>query len=72
MLIQLPIIMWLYGVISKPLTYIADFSAETINTIKTIVEAPETINEAIRRLSEVIEDRLELYRAFIAAGAIKE
>jgi YidC/Oxa1 family membrane protein insertase len=37
--------MWLYGVISKPLTYIADFSAETINTIKTIVEAPETINE---------------------------
>ena len=45
MLIQLPIIMWLYGVISKPLTYIADFSAETINTIKTIVEAPETINE---------------------------
>ena len=35
-------------------------------------EAPETINEAIRRLSEVIEDRLELYRAFIAAGAIKE
>ena len=35
-------------------------------------ESPENIREAIRRLSEVIEDRLELYRAFIAAGAIKE
>ena len=35
-------------------------------------ESPENINEAIRRLAEVVEDRLELYRAFIAAGAIKE
>ena len=35
-------------------------------------ESPENIEEAIRRLSEVIEDRFELYRAFIAAGAIKE
>ena len=33
-------------------------------------ESPESIREAIRRLAEVIEDRLELYRAFIAAGAI--
>ncbi|MBI5230684.1 MAG: PLP-dependent aminotransferase family protein [Coriobacteriales bacterium] len=31
---------------------------------------PESISEGIRRLAEVIEDRLELYRAFIAAGAI--
>lgn len=31
---------------------------------------PEAIEEGIRRLSEVIEDRLELYRAFIAAGAL--
>ncbi|MBE0417891.1 MAG: PLP-dependent aminotransferase family protein [Coriobacteriia bacterium] len=31
---------------------------------------PEAITEGIRRLSEVIEDRLELYRAFIAAGAL--
>ena len=31
---------------------------------------PEAIAEGIRRLSEVIEDRLELYRAFIAAGAL--
>jgi 2-aminoadipate transaminase len=31
---------------------------------------PEAITEAIRRLAEVIEDRLELYRAFIAAGAL--
>ncbi len=35
-------------------------------------ESPENIREAVRRLAEVIEDRLELYRAFIAAGAIKE
>jgi len=35
-------------------------------------ESPENITEAIRRLAEVIEDRLELYRAFIAAGAIVE
>ena len=34
-------------------------------------ESPENIVEAIRRLAEVINDRLELYRAFIAAGAIK-
>ena len=34
--------------------------------------SPEDIREAIRRLAEVIEDRLELYRAFIAAGAIEE
>jgi 2-aminoadipate transaminase len=32
---------------------------------------PEKIAEGIRRLAEVLEDRLELYRAFIAAGAIK-
>jgi len=31
---------------------------------------PEAIEEAIRRLAEVIEDRLELYRAFMAAGAL--
>ena len=35
-------------------------------------ESPENIREAIRRLAEVVEDRLELYRVFIAAGAIKE
>lgn len=34
-------------------------------------ETPESINEAIRRLAAVIEDRLELYRAFLEAGAIK-
>jgi len=31
---------------------------------------PEAIEEGIRRLAAVIEDRLELYRAFIAAGAL--
>lgn len=35
-------------------------------------ESPENIEEAIRRLAGVIEDRLELYRAFIEAGAIGE
>ena len=35
-------------------------------------ESPENIREAIRRLSLVIEDRIELYRAFIKAGAISE
>ena len=31
---------------------------------------PAAIEEGIRRLSEVVEDRLELYRAFIAADAL--
>ncbi len=34
-------------------------------------ETPENITEAIRRLATVINERLELYRAFIDAGAIK-
>jgi 2-aminoadipate transaminase len=32
--------------------------------------SPENIREGIRRLAEVIEERLELYRVFIEAGAI--
>ena len=35
-------------------------------------EEPENLREAIRRLSLVIEERLELYRAFINAGVLKE
>ena len=35
-------------------------------------ESPENIREAIRRLALVIEERMELYRAFIKAGAIEE
>lgn len=35
-------------------------------------EDPDNIREAIRRLALVIEERLELYRAFIAAGALPE
>jgi len=31
---------------------------------------PEAIDEGIRRLAEVLEDRLELYRAFAAAGVV--
>lgn len=34
-------------------------------------ESPENLTEAIKRLAAVIEGRLELYRAFIEAGAIK-
>ena len=34
-------------------------------------ESPESITEAIRRLAAVIEDRLELYRAFLDAGVLK-
>lgn len=34
-------------------------------------ETPENIAEAIRRLSVVIEERLELYRVFLEAGALK-
>ena len=33
-------------------------------------ESPQNITEAIRRLAEVIEARLELYRVFIEAGAL--
>ncbi len=32
---------------------------------------PEKLTEGIKRLAEVIEERLELYRVFIEAGAIK-
>ncbi len=31
---------------------------------------PDAIGEGLRRLAEVLEDRLELYRAFAAAGAL--
>ena len=31
---------------------------------------PDEIREGVRRLAEVLEDRLELYRAFVAAGAL--
>lgn len=33
---------------------------------------PDAIREGIRRLAEVLEDRLELYRAFQAAGALPD
>lgn len=35
-------------------------------------ESEENIREGIRRLSEVISDRMELYRAFLKAGALPE
>ncbi|MBN2404327.1 MAG: PLP-dependent aminotransferase family protein [Coriobacteriia bacterium] len=34
--------------------------------------APDAIREGIRRLAEVVEDRLELYRAFQVAGALPD
>jgi 2-aminoadipate transaminase len=33
-------------------------------------ESPEQIAEGVRRLAEVCEDKLELYRAFVAAGVM--
>jgi 2-aminoadipate transaminase len=33
---------------------------------------PDDIREGVRRLAEVLEDRLELYRAFQAAGVLNE
>ena len=33
---------------------------------------PERIREGVRRLAEVLEDRLELYRAFARAGAVPD
>jgi 2-aminoadipate transaminase len=33
-------------------------------------ESPEQITEGVRRLAEVCEDKLELYRAFVATGAV--
>ncbi|HZL04275.1 MAG TPA: PLP-dependent aminotransferase family protein, partial [Coriobacteriia bacterium] len=33
---------------------------------------PERIREGVRRLAEVLEDRLELYRAFARAGALPD
>jgi 2-aminoadipate transaminase len=33
---------------------------------------PEAITEGIRRLGEVLEDRLEVYRAFVVAGALPD
>jgi len=33
-------------------------------------ESPEKLDEAVHRLANVINERLELYRAFIAAGAL--
>lgn len=35
-------------------------------------ETPENIREAIRRLAEVTADRMDLYRAFMEAGALPE
>ena len=33
-------------------------------------ESPENIREAIRRLASVVDDRMQLYRAFLEAGAL--
>lgn len=35
-------------------------------------ESPDNIREAIRRLSEVVKDRMMLYRAFLEAGALPQ
>ena len=35
-------------------------------------EEPQNLREAIKRLAEVIEQRLGLYRAFVRAGVLEE
>ena len=35
-------------------------------------ESPDNIREAIRRLAEVVEDRMKLYQAFLEAGALPD
>ena len=42
MLLQLPVIMFLYNIITKPLSYICGLTAEQINTIKTVLGTTET------------------------------
>ena len=41
MLLQLPVIMFLYNIITKPLSYICGFTAEQITQIKTIIGTTE-------------------------------
>ena len=46
MLLQLPIIVFLYDIIRNPLTYIAKFSTETITAIRTAIgEAAKSVDE---------------------------
>lgn len=49
-----------------------DGSGTSAMRIAFCYERPERIREAIRRLGSVVEDRMELYRAFMDAGALPE
>jgi len=62
-----------YGVTYAPGDgFFPDGSGKNCMRLAFCYAQPEAITEGIRRLSEVVEDRLELYRAFIAAGALPE
>ena len=47
MLLQLPIIIFLYNVIRAPLSYICKFSADTITEIKTLIGATDITDEIV-------------------------
>ena len=62
-----------YGVTYAPGDgFFPDGSGKNCMRLAFCYAQPEAIAEGIRRLSEVVEDRLELYRAFIAAGALPQ
>jgi 2-aminoadipate transaminase len=50
--------------------FFADGSGRNSMRLAFCYARPEQIREGIRRLAEVLEDRLELYRAFALAGAL--
>ena len=74
LLIQLPILFALYEVIRKPLTYICNFSKETIEALSTKVAeitASEAINiqEEVKIVNEVIKSGVENYEGIAGFSA---
>ena len=64
LLIQLPIIIILYGVVQKPLTHICRFGESTINALRTIAEANGLTKGATEiALFNAIEKDTSLYSA---------
>ena len=67
LLIQLPLIMWLYNVIRNPLSYIAKFSKETIVALQNAVA---TVTDGIDAIAIKIEKTTDgVYVAVPAEGA---
>lgn len=55
MLIQLPLIVILYNIVQRPLTYIAQMSADTITTVRNGINALLSSNESVQALLGVTE-----------------